>query len=94
MSITLIATIDVQPDHVDEVLSALKAVMAPSRQDEGCEHYQLNRDPDSATIFYMVEQWASPEALDAHVNTPHFKALVSALEGKGELSIKQLETVD
>ncbi|MGJ8514790.1 putative quinol monooxygenase [Carnimonas bestiolae] len=93
MSITLIATVEAQQAYADEVLSALKAVIAPSHQDEGCEHYQLNRDPESATTFYMIEQWASPEALDAHSSTAHFKALVSALEGKAELSIKQLEVV-
>lgn len=93
MSITLIATIEIQQAHLGEVLEALKEVEAASQHDEGCEHYRLNSDPESATTFYMIEQWASSAALEAHSGSAHFKALVGKLEGKAELSIKQLDVV-
>ena len=39
-------------------------------QDEGCEMYDLFRSVDTPTRYVMVERWATPELLKAHMKSP------------------------
>lgn len=54
-------------------------MVAPSRAETGCIQYDLNRDPDSDSVFWFVEKWNDQAALDLHNETPHFKELQEVL---------------
>ncbi len=69
------ANIEVQPGKEEELVAAMTAVVGPTRAEEGCLEYHLYRSPEVPTRFLMIERWASPQALAAHLETPHIKAL-------------------
>ncbi|KAB8060225.1 antibiotic biosynthesis monooxygenase [Janthinobacterium sp. FT14W] len=82
MTLTVVATIDAQADHIDAVRAALAAVVPPSRAESGCLRYELHLDNKIPTRFIMLEEWTGEAALRAHEATPHFLALVAATDGK------------
>jgi quinol monooxygenase YgiN len=57
----------------DTLLEAeLRALVGPSRKEEGCLTYDLHRSIDTPGALLLHEVWATREAHTEHVNTPHF----------------------
>ena len=50
----------------------LRALIAPTRKEEGCLLYELHRSADGPGGFLFYEIWASREAHAAHLRTDHF----------------------
>jgi quinol monooxygenase YgiN len=50
----------------------LRALVAPTRKEEGCLLYELHRSADAPGAFLFHEVWATREAHTAHTRTPHF----------------------
>lgn len=82
MPLSVIATITAKPEFRAEVLQALLTVVAPSRAEAGCIHYDLHTSRDNANHLVMIERWQDDATLDRHMETPHFIALGAALDGK------------
>lgn len=74
--IKLLAEITAKPGKEDELAQALQALVAPSREDEGCLQYNLYQDDALSGLFVMDEVWDSKAALQQHEQTEHFKAFV------------------
>ncbi|MDR3413920.1 MAG: putative quinol monooxygenase [Formivibrio sp.] len=84
-ALTVIATIKAKQEDADFVRAELIKLIAPTREtDAGCISYVLHQDQADASLFYFLEQWENKELLDAHLQTPHIKALVAATAGKLE----------
>jgi quinol monooxygenase YgiN len=75
--IHVIATFLAAPGREDELESALRTLIEPTRREAGCLRYDLLRSfPDVTPVeFVFVEEWASVEELDAHGKMPHLQAL-------------------
>jgi quinol monooxygenase YgiN len=67
----------------DEMESVLRALIEPTRREEGCLRYDLLRSlkGESYVEFAFVEEWASEAALDAHGESEHLKQLRGRLKG-------------
>lgn len=50
----------------------LRAMVAPTRREEGCINYELHRGVDAPGTLLLHEVWASREHHQAHMETPHF----------------------
>ncbi len=50
----------------------LRALIAPTRKEEGCLQYDLHRGADQPGTFLLHEVWASRDHHAAHTRTPHF----------------------
>jgi len=50
----------------------LKALVGPTRKEDGCITYDLHRSADSAEGYLLHEIWATRDAHTAHTKTPHF----------------------
>ena len=50
----------------------LRALVGPTRKEEGCLQYDLHRGADQPGTFLFHEVWASREHHAAHTRTPHF----------------------
>lgn len=50
----------------------LRAMVAPTRREEGCINYELHRNADVPGTLLLHEVWASREHHQAHMQTPHF----------------------
>jgi quinol monooxygenase YgiN len=44
--------------------------------------YVLHRDAQDPSLFVFIEHWKSRQALDAHMETDHFRTLEAALQEK------------
>ena len=61
----------------DEFYRAImeNGIAAASRAEEGNERYDYYLSPDNENELLLLELWASEEAVAAHSQTPHYKAL-------------------
>ena len=50
----------------------LRALVAPTRKEDGCLTYDLHRSADTPNGFLLHEVWESREAHRAHTQTAHF----------------------
>ncbi len=55
-----------QAADVETVRALLTDAMRKSRQEPGCERFDVYHSQTDASRFTLVEHWASQEALDAH----------------------------
>lgn len=98
--IRVIATITLKPGHLAPFLAAFKANMPAVLAEPGCIEYvpmvdcrtaiPVQRvDADAVTI---VEAWASPAALEAHLQTPHMATYREVVkEWVADVSLKVLQ---
>ena len=63
MSVVVVATITPKPEHLDEVIAAMKKAVPMVHEEDGCELYALHADDKE---LVMVERWTSREALKKH----------------------------
>jgi quinol monooxygenase YgiN len=50
----------------------LRALVRPTRKEDGCLTYDLYRSAEGPSGFLLHEVWASHEDHARHTNTPHF----------------------
>lgn len=50
----------------------LRALVGPTRKEEGCLRYDLHRSIDTPGALLLHEVWTSREAHTGHTHTPHF----------------------
>lgn len=73
------------------LIEAATELVELSLHDEGCISYDLLGSLTVDNHFMIVETWQSPEALEAHQESEHFRRLVPRLR---ELSTMTLERFD
>ena len=69
--IHVLATLIARPDTIGATRELLASLVAPSRAEPGCDHYQLFQSTDEPARFQTVERWHSAEAMQAHLASPH-----------------------
>jgi quinol monooxygenase YgiN len=71
-AVTLI--VQLRPREGQDMLleAELRALVGPTRKEDGCLTYDLHRSADAPSAFLLHEIWASREAHTRHTNTPHF----------------------
>ena len=71
-AVTLI--VQLRPREGQEMIlqAELRALVGPTRREEGCLIYDLHRSADAPSALLLHEVWASREAHSRHTNTPHF----------------------
>ncbi|MEP6851656.1 MAG: putative quinol monooxygenase [bacterium] len=81
-AIGAIAVITARPGAEDEVADLLYELVTATQAEAGCLLYSLQRGLEEPNVFVTVEKWASPDALQAHLSSPH---VATALGRAGEL---------
>ena len=59
-------------EHVNDAITAFRALASASRQESGNLSYNIYRGTEDDQTFYVVEHWASPAALAEHEHTEAF----------------------
>ena len=77
MSIRIIARLIARPDAIDALRAECLAMLEPTRKEAGCVRYELLANIANPAEFTFVEEWADQAAIDAHMQTPHLKAVVA-----------------
>lgn len=75
--ITVIAKLTAKPGLEQRVMEELEHMVSETEKEIGCINYDLHRQIDDPSVFLFHENWISKEALDKHMQTPHFKHLSS-----------------
>ncbi len=50
----------------------IRALIAPTRKEDGCLQYDLHHSLEQPTFFLLHEVWATRAHHTAHTKTPHF----------------------
>ena len=69
----VIVKLRTKPDRRENLIELAKAVLWPSRGEEGCYAYDFLQDPFEPECFTFYEKWRSRNDLELHFNEPHFK---------------------
>ena len=81
--IRVVAVITAKPGRRDEILAAFRANVPNVQAEKGCIEYAAHVDAEGIgpfqakfgpDAFAVLESWESPEALNAHIATPHMRA--------------------
>ena len=75
-TITVVATFEARAGKEAELKAALTSLVAPTRKEAGCLNYDLHQLPDEPKKFLFHENWTSQAHLNAHLQSPHIKALL------------------
>jgi quinol monooxygenase YgiN len=79
MSVVVVATITPKPEHLDEVIAAMKKAVPLVHEEDGCELYALHADDKE---LVMVERWTSRETLKKHgTDSPGLRVFNTAIDG-------------
>ncbi len=78
-TVTVVATFQAKPGKEAELRAVLTGLVAPTRQEAGCLNYDLHGLPDDPGKFLFHENWTSKALLEAHLKSPHIKALLPHL---------------
>ena len=70
---SIFVTLDIQEDRVDEFVQACHGdAQGATRDEPGCFRFDLLRDAEVPTRFYLYEVYRDEAAFQAHLETPHF----------------------
>ncbi len=79
MSISVVAVITAKPGSEDTVREAMKGLVGPTRDEEGCLSYDLSESASAPGVFITVEEWSAPSDLDKHMATEHIQGALGVL---------------
>jgi quinol monooxygenase YgiN len=71
-AVTLIVLLRAREGQETLLEAELRALINPTRKEDGCLTYDLHRSGDAPGGFLLHEVWATRQAHTAHTATPHF----------------------
>jgi quinol monooxygenase YgiN len=72
--ILVIVQMTVKEDEVQRFLEEVEdAVLRPSNAEEGCIRYELWQSPEEPQRMVFIEEWATAEALEQHLQSAHMQ---------------------
>lgn len=71
-AVTLIVILRAKPGQEVLLEAELRALVGPTRREEGCITYDLHRAVETPGAFLLHEVWATRDHHRAHTKTPHF----------------------
>lgn len=71
-AVTLVVMLRPREGQEPLLEAELRALVGPTRREDGCITYDLHRNVDGPGGYLLHEVWASREHHRAHTQTPHF----------------------
>jgi quinol monooxygenase YgiN len=63
-----------------EAAGVLEGLIEPTRAEGGCLRYELFQSTEDPRDFVFVEEYAGPDALDAHMKSRHVQAVLEKVD--------------
>ena len=82
MAFVVIARFTAKAGAETRLRDVLSALVAPTRAEAGCLHYEMVQSQADLRMFTFFEKWQDEPSLMAHAQTPH---VVRARAERGEL---------
>jgi quinol monooxygenase YgiN len=76
-AVRVVVKVVARTEAIAEITTIVLKLAAHSRKETGCVSYEVLQDTSNAEIFFLIEEWTSVAALDAHNKTAHFHEAVS-----------------
>jgi len=76
--VTLVVKVVAKPASVEKAKAEMLKLVGPTRQEPGCIEYRLHQDKGDRAQFVFYERWESPERLQAHMRSEHFRRFQAA----------------
>lgn len=73
--VTVVAHLKAKPGMEERVRKELMKMVEETHKEPGCINYDLHCGVEDPRHFVFYENWTSQEALDKHLQTPHFLKL-------------------
>jgi quinol monooxygenase YgiN len=80
MELFIFARFHALPGNEAGVASALRKVIAPTRQEPGCLSIHAFRSNRDSRLFYIRSNWVDEAAFDNHVEQPHTMQFVEEIQ--------------
>ena len=80
MELFIFARFHARPGQEIGVDTALRKVIAPTRQEPGCVSIHAFRSIRDARLFYIHSRWVDEAAFDNHVGEPHTKQFIQEVQ--------------
>jgi quinol monooxygenase YgiN len=80
MELFIFARFHAGPGQETGVDTALRKVIAPTRQEPGCLSIHAFRSIRDARLFYIHSRWVDEAAFDNHVGQPHTMQFVEEVQ--------------
>ena len=77
--IKVVAHVRAKAGKQEEMKKVMLGLIEPTRKEAGCLRYELYQNKEDSADLTFVEDWESDAALDAHMQTPHFRAAVAQI---------------
>ncbi|MEH6394485.1 putative quinol monooxygenase [Pseudoalteromonas sp.] len=77
--INIVAKITPKPELFDDCKGRLQSILTATRAESGCIRFELYSNAEQHCLF-LVEQFASQEALDSHYQQPYVTAVFAFYE--------------
>ncbi len=74
--IIIAGTVDLDPEKRQAALTSGCPHMEATRNQKGCMHYVWSADPLVPGRVYVYECWESAQDLTAHLDGPHYRAML------------------
>lgn len=76
---TMFVRVTVKEGAAAKFETAFAKAMVATRKEKGNKAYDLNRSSKSPAEYIVYERWQDLAALQAHMKTPHIKALLAEI---------------
>ena len=73
MKITKKVEFIAKKENIQELKELLITMIEASRNEVGCELYNIYQMKNKPETFVVIETWENKEALKGHQNSPHYK---------------------
>lgn len=77
-------TITIDPSNNARMAEATSTLVAETIKEDGCNVYEYSQSAEHPGVWRVFEEWASEDAVNAHIASPHMAAFMGAA---GELGI-------
>ncbi len=94
--ILVLGTVRLPPENIAKANTAMEAMVAASRAEDGCLEYSYAQDLLDPGLIRVTEMWTGRQALQAHFQMPHmtrWRAVWPSL-GIGERNLALYEAGD
>jgi quinol monooxygenase YgiN len=71
-AVTLVVLLKAREGQEPLLEAELRALVGPTRKEDGCIIYDLHRGADTPSSYLLHEVWETREAHRLHTQTPHF----------------------
>lgn len=72
-AVTLVVQFRAREGQEGVLEQELRALVGPTRKEEGCLTYELHRSANTPGHFLLIEIWASRDHHTRHLETPHMQ---------------------